>query len=162
MLAERKLWMVVICSLAFVACPSLYGQANGSFSGTVTDKTGSVISGARLTITSQATGLTRQVTTDGSGHYLAPLLPVANYTLQVEASGFQPIAQKDVRLQPGAERLLTSRGADQRRSRCRRDHQPNSRPSHHFSASSGTPSKRPRLCATGNPYTGNDPGDESE
>lgn len=99
MFAERKSWVAVIGLLVFLACPSLYGQANGSFSGTVTDKTGSVISGARVTITSQATGLTRQVTTDGSGHYLAPLLPVANYTLRVEASGFQTVEDKDVRLQ---------------------------------------------------------------
>jgi Carboxypeptidase regulatory-like domain len=99
MFAERKLWVAVICSLVFAACPSLYGQANGSFSGTVSDKTGSVISGARVTITSEGTGLTRQVTTDGSGHYLVPLLPVANYTLRVDASGFQTVEQKDLRLQ---------------------------------------------------------------
>ncbi|MBV9342005.1 MAG: carboxypeptidase regulatory-like domain-containing protein, partial [Acidobacteria bacterium] len=99
MSVEKKLSVVVICSLVFVAGPCLYGQANGSFSGTVTDKTGSVISGARVTITSQGTGLTRQVTTDGSGHYLVPLLPVSNYTLRVDATGFQVFEQKDVQLQ---------------------------------------------------------------
>lgn len=98
MFAKTTLWVAAVCSLLFL-CPVLYGQANGSFSGTVTDKTGSVISGAKVTITSQGTGVTRQVTTDGSGHYLVPLLPVSTYTLRVESSGFQSVEQKDVRLQ---------------------------------------------------------------
>ena len=37
--------------------------------------------------------------TDDSGHYLVPLLPVANYTIRVEAQGFQTAEQKDLRLQ---------------------------------------------------------------
>src|SRR5215470_3625940 len=105
MRAEKAVWMAAVCSL-FLVCPSLHGQANGSFSGTVTDKTGSVISGAKVTITSQGTGLSRESTTDGSGHYLVPLLPVATYTLRVESSGFQSVEQKDVRLQVNETREL--------------------------------------------------------
>lgn len=98
MFAKTTLWLAFVCSLLLV-CPTLYGQANGSFSGTVTDKTGSVVSGAKVTITSQGTGVTREATTDESGHYLVPLLPVATYTLHVQSSGFQAVEQKDVRLQ---------------------------------------------------------------
>src|SRR6201984_884015 len=98
MFAKKTLWMAAACSLC-LACPMMYGQANGSFSGTVTDKTGSVISGAKVTVASQGTGVSRESTTDGSGHYLVPLLPVATYTLRVESSGFQTVEQKDVRRQ---------------------------------------------------------------
>jgi hypothetical protein len=105
MRAKKALWIAAVCSL-FLVCPSLYGQANGSFSGTVTDKTGSVISGAKVTITSQGTGVSRESTTDGSGHYLVPLLPVATYTLRVETSGFQTVEQNDVRLQVDESREL--------------------------------------------------------
>jgi hypothetical protein len=98
MLAKKTLWIAAVCSL-FLVCPMLYGQANGSFSGTVTDKTGSVISGAKVTVASQGTGVSRESTTDASGHYLVPLLPVATYTLRVESSGFQTVEQKDERLQ---------------------------------------------------------------
>src|SRR4029077_2108163 len=90
---------VVFCSLVFPICPLLYGQATASFNGTVTDKTGSVISGAQVTVTSKGTGVSRETKTDDSGHYLVPLLPVANYTIRVEAQGFQPAEQKDLRLQ---------------------------------------------------------------
>jgi hypothetical protein len=98
MLTKRML-LVVFCSVVFPICPLLYGQATGSFSGTISDKTGSVISGATVRATSQSTGQSREAKTDESGHYLIPLLPVANFTIGVESQGFQPAQQKDVRLQ---------------------------------------------------------------
>jgi hypothetical protein len=103
MLKRKALLEAVLCSV-FSLCPLLYGQANGSLSGTVADKTGSVISGATVKITSQGTGATREVKTDGSGHYLAPLLPVAFYTIRVESHGFQTTEQKDIRLQVDEQR----------------------------------------------------------
>src|SRR3982074_3373350 len=103
MLKRKALLVAVLCSV-FSLCPLLYSQANGSFSGTVTDKTGSVISGATVKITSQGTGITREVKADGSGHYLAPLLPVAIYTIRVESQGFQTTEQKDIRLQVEEQR----------------------------------------------------------
>src|SRR6266404_4263472 len=103
MLKKKALLVAVLCSV-FSLCPLLYSQANGSLSGTVADKTGSVISGATVKITSQGTGVTREVKTDGSGHYLAPLLPVAIYTIRVETQGFQITEQKDIRLQVDEQR----------------------------------------------------------
>src|SRR6202521_3817159 len=105
MLTRKALLVAVLCSV-FSLCPLLYSQANGSLSGTVADKTGSVISGATVKITSQGTGVTREVKTDGSGHYLAPLLPVAIYTIRVESQGFQTTEQKDVRLQVDEQREI--------------------------------------------------------
>ena len=107
MLTKGMLLRVIACGFAFSLCPLLYGQANGSFSGTVSDKTGSVINGATVTVTSQGTGVARESKTDASGHYLIPLLPVATYTLKVQFGGFQTVEQKDVRLQ-----VNESRGAE--------------------------------------------------
>lgn len=84
----------------------VFGQATGSFEGTVSDKAGAVISGATVRITSQDTGLTREFKTDDSGHYLIPLLPVANYTIRVEAQGFAPAEQHGIRLQVDEHREL--------------------------------------------------------
>src|ERR1039458_3061238 len=105
MLKRKALLVAVICSV-FSLCPLLYSQANGSFSGTVADKTGSVIARAAVKITSQGTGLTREAKTDGSGHYLIPLLPVALYTIRVEFQGFQTTEQRDVRLQVDEQREI--------------------------------------------------------
>src|SRR2546423_523977 len=98
MLTKRTL-LVVFCSLVFPICPLLYGQATGSLSGTVSDKTGSVVTGAQVTVASQGTGVSREAKTDDTGHYLVPLLPVAEYTIHVESQGFRPAEQKDIRLQ---------------------------------------------------------------
>src|SRR2546430_11753903 len=100
MLTKRALIAAVFCVIAVsICCPLMYGQATGSFSGTVSDKTGSVVNGAKVTITAQSTGLSREARTDDTGHYLVPVLPVADYTIRVESQGFQTAEQKDLRLQ---------------------------------------------------------------
>jgi hypothetical protein len=106
MLHKRALLVVVVFSLAFSVCPLLYGQATGSFSGTVADKAGAVVSNATVKASSQGTGVAREAKTDDSGHFLIPLLPVAIYTIRVEAQGFGPAEQKDVRLQVDEHREL--------------------------------------------------------
>jgi hypothetical protein len=104
MLHKRALLVVVVILLAFSVSPLVYGQANGSFSGTVSDKAGAVVAGATVKATSQDTGLTREAKTDDSGHYLIPLLPVAHYSIRVESQGFAPSEQKDIRLQVDEQR----------------------------------------------------------
>ncbi len=84
----------------------VYSQTNGVFTGNVVDKTGSVISGATVRVTSQATGSTREAKTDDTGHYLVPLLPVSVYTIRVESQGFQTTEQKDIRLQVDEQREI--------------------------------------------------------
>src|SRR5258708_30056890 len=106
LMPKRKALLVAVLCSVICLCPRVYGQANGSLSGTVADKTGSVISGATVKITSQGTGVTREVKTDGSGHYLAPFLGVAIYTIRVESQGFQTTEQKDIRLQVDEQREI--------------------------------------------------------
>jgi len=95
----KKVLLVVVFCVAISACPLLYGQANGSLSGTVSDKAGAVVAGATVRVTSQGTGVSREANTNDSGYYLIPLLPVAFYTIHVESPGFQATEQKDIRLQ---------------------------------------------------------------
>jgi hypothetical protein len=106
MLNKRALLVAVFCSLGFSSGPFLHGQATGSFSGTVTDKAGAVVSGATVKVSSQDTGLSREAKTDDTGHYLIPLLPVAQFTIRVTSQGFQTTEQKDVRLQVDEHREL--------------------------------------------------------
>jgi len=83
-----------------------YGQANGSFLGTVTDKSGSAISGAKVTAVSQETGAIRETVTDDTGHYVLNFLPVSIFTVRVEFQGFQTSESKDLRLQVNETREL--------------------------------------------------------
>src|ERR1035438_2830732 len=105
----RMLLAAVVCLLVFGTSPLLYGQATGVISGTVSDATGSAVAGAKVVVTAPAMGVTRDSTTDDSGHYLVPLLPVANYSVHVEFTGFQPAEQKDVRLQVDEHREVDFR-----------------------------------------------------
>jgi hypothetical protein len=63
--------------------------ATGALTGTVTDPSGAVISGATVTVTSVSTGQSRTVTTDSSGTYKFGLLNPGNYKVTFSASGFQ-------------------------------------------------------------------------
>ncbi len=103
---RRIFAFVVSCVLALAISPAMYGQATGSFSGNVTDKSGSGIAGATVIATAQGTGLARTSNTDGAGHYLIPLLPVGTYTVHVDATGFQSAESKDLRLQIDEAREL--------------------------------------------------------
>ena len=105
-LQHRIFLILVTCTLAFATSPAMYGQATGSFSGTVLDKSGSSVSGANVTATSQGTGLTREAKTDNAGHYLIPLLPVGIYTVHVDFTSFQSAESKDLNLQVDEAREL--------------------------------------------------------
>ena len=106
MLRFPMLRFLLACALALILSPALHGQATGSFSGNVLDKSGSAIPGATVTATSQGTGLARNTQTDPAGHYLIPLLPVGTYTVRVDAPGFQSAESKDLRLQVDEAREL--------------------------------------------------------
>src|SRR6266404_2404333 len=105
-MCKRILTAVVVCIVAACCGQMAYGQATGSFLGTVTDKSGSAISGASVRVTSQGTGASREAKTDDAGHYIINLLPVSIYTIRVEFQGFQAVESKDVKLQVDEQREL--------------------------------------------------------
>ena len=105
-MSKRILFVLMICMTALCFSQLAYGQAIGSFSGTITDKSGSSIAGATVTVTSQGTGATRDAKTDDSGHYIVNLLPVGVYTIRVQFQGFQSAEAKDLKLQIDESREL--------------------------------------------------------
>jgi hypothetical protein len=106
MLRKRTLFGVCCVAAFALTCQFVHAQATGSFSGNISDNAGALISGASVRITSEGTGLTREAKTDDSGHYLIPLLPIGFFTIHVEAQGFAPSEQKNVRLQVDEQREL--------------------------------------------------------
>jgi hypothetical protein len=106
MLASKGLRAVIGSIFLSSFCPFLYGQATGSISGTVSDVTGAAVSGAKVTVSAEATGLSRDAVTDNAGRYTVPLLGVATYTVRAELKGFQTSEAKDVRLQVDEQREL--------------------------------------------------------
>ena len=97
---------VCLAALTLILSPFLNAQSTGIISGTVSDATGSLVSGAKITVTADAIGLSRTTLTDNDGHYVIPLLPVAHFAVRVEFTGFQTAEDKDVRLQVDEHREL--------------------------------------------------------
>ena len=65
-----------------------WGQSTASLSGTVTDPSGAVVAGARVTVHSIGTGLDRVIDTDSAGLYDVPSLQPGDYKVEVKAPGF--------------------------------------------------------------------------
>ena len=87
-----------LCSLVLALTLPLASpaQETGSITGTVRDTSGAVIPGAEVKVTSSAIGLTRVVTTNGDGDYLAGALPAGTYHFSVAAKGFKTYEAKDI------------------------------------------------------------------
>src|SRR5258706_7572354 len=99
--------ILVVFSLSFTA--PMYSQLHGApVSGTVTDATGAIISGAQVSIKNIATGSSKDVTADASGFYTVPNLPAGVYEVRVTAAGFSTALQSNLTLAVGAQQLVNS------------------------------------------------------
>ena len=76
-------------------------STGGQIEGTVSDEAGGVLPGVAVTVRNQETGLTRDATTDGSGRFRVPLLPVGTYEVTVKGEGFATSQSKDLVLNIG-------------------------------------------------------------
>lgn len=73
----------------------------GAVSGTIEDTAGGAIPGASITITNQATALTRTATTTDAGQFSFPVLPPDTYVVTIEKQGFSRIEQRDLKVTVG-------------------------------------------------------------
>lgn len=64
--------------------------------GDVTDPSGAVIPGAKVTAHADSIGVTRTVTASGTGEFVIPNLPPATYTVTVESKGFKALKKEGV------------------------------------------------------------------
>lgn len=78
----------LLISVLLLGVVAAFGATGGSIAGTVTDSTGSVISGAFVVAINVDTHITSSTTTNASGSYSFPDLPVGHYTIQIRAQGF--------------------------------------------------------------------------
>src|SRR5262245_28995617 len=89
--------------IVFVALASAiaFGQVTSSLSGTVTDPTGAVVSGASVIVKNAATGAEFKAMTSGSGTYTVPSLGTGTYTMAVTAQGFKQSQVQEVKIDAG-------------------------------------------------------------
>jgi hypothetical protein len=75
--------------LLLLAVPAMAQRTTATIRGVVSDPTDAVVSGAKVTIRNEDTGLTRSGNTNASGIYTFQDLPVGSYRLEVEYPGFK-------------------------------------------------------------------------
>src|ERR1700674_1470718 len=81
---------VLFLAIAFLLLPNARAQQTlGGITGTVTDSSGAVVSGATVTLLGDETKLSRTQTTSSSGSYLFVNLPIGTYSLSFTLQGFQ-------------------------------------------------------------------------
>ena len=77
---------------------ALFAQAGGTgtIQGTITDPSGAVVAGATVTATNLVTGVRTERKTTEAGFFVLSLLPAGEYSVSVQATGFQTLTQARV------------------------------------------------------------------
>ncbi|MCC6263736.1 MAG: TonB-dependent receptor [Bryobacterales bacterium] len=86
------------CLILLLSALALAQSTSQQIAGTVNDSTGAVVPQAKVTATAVATGFSRTAVTSESGYFVIPNVPIGQYEVVVEASGFQKHIQKAVNL----------------------------------------------------------------
>ncbi|HUJ15145.1 MAG TPA: TonB-dependent receptor [Thermoanaerobaculia bacterium] len=120
MIRTRNLRSICLFVLLAILVPfaGFAQSTTGSISGNATDASGSALPGVTITATNAATGASRTVASNGSGHYEIALLPPATYRVVADLSGFQQVQAAltinvgstvtfDVKMKPAAAETVT-------------------------------------------------------
>ena len=92
--------------IAFAAAPVHAQQGTAQISGRVTDEQGAVLPGVSLTITNEATGVGREVTSSAEGAYSASQLVPGTYRVVAKLVGFRNVDRSGLILQVGTTMTL--------------------------------------------------------
>ncbi|MDQ6799676.1 MAG: TonB-dependent receptor [Acidobacteriota bacterium] len=121
---RAKSFLVVAALLLLCALPAAAQTATARLEGIVTDNTGAALPGATVTATNTGTNAARVDVTNTKGSYSISALPVGDYRVQVDLSGFKPtttpitltvnqVARMDFKMQLGgvSETLVVTAAA---------------------------------------------------
>ncbi len=105
-LSSRRVFLYswLLFSVFFVSFNQSYAQSqalNGQIEGVVTDANGAVVPNASITVRNIETGAERQLTSDESGIYRAPLLPLGTYRITVESANFKRLIREGITVNTG-------------------------------------------------------------
>jgi len=96
--ASLLVGLVLVASLGE---PSSAQFTTAQLNGPVADTSGAALVGATVEVVQVGTGYRKSTTTDVSGEYLFPSLPVGDYQITVTLSGFSTYTQKGITLATG-------------------------------------------------------------
>ena len=74
--------------------------------GTVTDSTGAAVPNAKVRVTNTGTAATQDTESDSDGRYRVPALPIGDYQVEAEKTGFQTLVHQGITLTVGADAVV--------------------------------------------------------
>src|SRR5882762_8760700 len=100
---SKRILAVVAIEVALFVVTSARGQSltTGAIVGSIQDATGAAVPKAQVTALSKERGFTRTTESNAEGYYVAPQLDPGNYTVTVQAVGFQTISRENITLAVG-------------------------------------------------------------
>ena len=104
-----RLAVIRVFIIGALSAAGAFGQSaavNGQISGTVTDPSGAPVAAAHVEAVNAGTGYRQTVTTSSSGLFQLPLLPLGEYSVTVDASGFTPYRRTGVVITAGSVATL--------------------------------------------------------
>lgn len=93
---------LLLVSLVFVAA-AMAQSTTQAVLGLVTDPSGAVISGAKVTLTNAGTNVSLSTVTNETGNYTFALIPVGDYDVRVQAPGFKAEVVRNMRVETAAQ-----------------------------------------------------------
>jgi Carboxypeptidase regulatory-like domain/TonB dependent receptor len=93
-------WLIFstsLVSLCLICSTNMSGQGTGGrILGRVSDPSGAVLSGVKVTLTNEATSVSNETTTNANGDYGFPQVPVGTYRMDFDLTGFKKNLQRGV------------------------------------------------------------------
>jgi hypothetical protein len=97
----------MILAFVILAASALVAQTfRGTILGTVTDASGALVAGGKVTVKNVNTGLERTTQTSADGSYSVPELPIGTYTVTISQTGFRTAVTTGVTVDVAVERRV--------------------------------------------------------
>jgi hypothetical protein len=98
--------LLVLFCLLFAFFPFQAAAQEATVVGTVTDPSNAAIPNVAISLTNTETGHVWHITTNPTGDYAAPDLPIGHYVVRAEATGFRAGEQRDIALAVADQRRV--------------------------------------------------------
>ena len=106
---KRLLLCLLLALFSIAALPAAAQTTLGTIRGTVFDQQQNVVPGATITVTDEATGISRETQSDTQGLYEIPNLRPGTYTVTASLSGFKKVQRTGIVLRAASTALADVR-----------------------------------------------------